>query len=360
MRVDESSTGQAQTTPTLGTIDLVDGARRSGAAFPLAKPATESIIMVVGDWEVEVSKGNQFVLARGGAETNYEDAVRIALLSAQRGLDGLSITGGTHLVIKSFESEHLVWWREASDTVIRLTMLADIGIEFTASGEVRDAAGNIVPPPIPRRVTPWNESFRYFRLSQTTDDLFDAYRNAYLALESVLSQIYPHIKGGEGVWFKEALGVALPRAPTIDFIPQGTSDPVDYLYNELYKNMRSAMSHAKSGRTVLLPQDEGQRTAVTESLQRLVTLYLALADDTFGIKLRPAVFYPHFFQGIQALVSFSWVRFRAEFGRHTVPCRVSGYRGQDHRDRERCARIQGMAEGPSCRTDDGRWVLVRG
>jgi group II intron reverse transcriptase/maturase len=25
-----------------------------------------------------------------------------------------------------------------------------------------------------------------------------------------------------------------------------------------------------------------------------------------------------------ALVSFSWVRFRAEFGRHTVPCRVSG------------------------------------
>ena len=24
----------------------------------------------------------------------------------------------------------------------------------------------------------------------------------------------------------------------------------------------------------------------------------------------------------KALVSFSWVRFRAEFGRHTVPCRV--------------------------------------
>jgi retron-type reverse transcriptase len=63
---------------------------------------------------------------------------------------------------------------------------------------------------------------------------------------------------------------------------------------------------------------------------------------------------------LQALVLFSWVRFRAEFGRHTVPCRVSGCQGQDHRDRERCARIQGMAEGPSCRTDDGRWLLVRG
>ena len=55
----------------------------------------------------------------------------------------------------------------------------------------------------------------------------------------------------------------------------------------------------------------------------------------------------------QALVSFSWVGFLTRIGRHTVPCRVSGCRGQDHRDRERCARIQGMAEGPSCRTDDG-------
>ena len=56
---------------------------------------------------------------------------------------------------------------------------------------------------------------------------------------------------------------------------------------------------------------------------------------------------------IAALVSFSWVGFLTRIGRHTVPCRVSGCRGQDHRDRERCARIQGMAEGPSCRTDDG-------
>jgi len=55
----------------------------------------------------------------------------------------------------------------------------------------------------------------------------------------------------------------------------------------------------------------------------------------------------------QALVAFSWVGFLTRIGRHTVTCRVSGCRGQDHRDRERCARIQGMAEGPSCRTDDG-------
>lgn len=48
---------------------------------------------------------------------------------------------------------------------------------------------------------------RHFRLSQTTSDLFDAFRNLYLALESLLSTIAPmrlHPDGrpaeGEGVW----------------------------------------------------------------------------------------------------------------------------------------------------------------
>ncbi len=53
-----------------------------------------------------------------------------------------------------------------------------------------DADGNLVPP-VPTPPLAWHESLRYFRLSQTTDDLFDAYRNAYLALESILSSIAP-------------------------------------------------------------------------------------------------------------------------------------------------------------------------
>jgi hypothetical protein len=33
----------------------------------------------------------------------------------------------------------------------------------------------------------WQESARYFRLSQLTDDLFDSFRNVCLALESILA-----------------------------------------------------------------------------------------------------------------------------------------------------------------------------
>ena len=41
-------------------------------------------------------------------------------------------------------------------------------------------------------------------------------------------------------------------------------------------NMRSAMSHAKSGRKVLLPQNEAERVAVADSLRRLVELSVKL------------------------------------------------------------------------------------
>jgi len=48
---------------------------------------------------------------------------------------------------------------------------------------------------------------RFFRVSQTTDNRFDAFRNLYLALESILSKIAP-VKSrangrsdeGEGEW----------------------------------------------------------------------------------------------------------------------------------------------------------------
>lgn len=48
--------------------------------------------------------------------------------------------------------------------------------------------------------------------------------------------------------------------------------------------MRSAMSHAKSGRKVLLPQDEAERADVTASLRRLLGLYLKLAEIHLGAR----------------------------------------------------------------------------
>lgn len=278
-------------TATLGDMSMALGSTTSsGASFELENPPWRDAHVTVDGWEVEVRKGAKLVVARGGAEQDYEAAYRTGLMRAQQGLDLLSARGLGDLAIKGFDDEHVVWWVEP-ELVVRVVSLATLSIRIgPVELKVTDADGIDVPPtPAPQPV--WHESFRYFRLSQTSDDLFDAYRNAYLALESILSDICPQtLKAngrpdeGEGQWFGRALTAADAVAPLADFVPAGTADPHTHLFNELFRDMRSAMSHAKSGRKVLLPRSEAERAQVTASLQRLVSLYLKLADNHLGMR----------------------------------------------------------------------------
>jgi hypothetical protein len=173
--------------PTYASIPLYQAAACSGGAFVLRDTARENDLIAVDGWEAEVRKGVRIVLARGGSEGGYDEALRAALMHSQKALDLMSVGGSNDLVIKGFDEDHVIWWPEPGGLAVRIVTFAPLGIGIgPATLTVTDAAGNEVPPAAPPLV-PWHESFRYFRLSQTTEDLFDAYRNAFLALESVLS-----------------------------------------------------------------------------------------------------------------------------------------------------------------------------
>lgn len=271
---------------------LIDGASvGTGGAFELAQRARESATVKVNGWDVEVRAGHDVVVARGRGEDRFADAYVTALTCAQKGLDLMSISGSNNLVINAFDTDFLVWWPEPQGLVIRICALSSLQIDSPPVTLVhKDADGNVLLP-APQAPMPWHESYRYFRLSQTTDDLFDAYRNAYLALESVLSSIAPQsvdatgrVDEGESQWFRRALTEAGRLVPLAAMVPQSAANPVQALVDELYRDMRSAMSHAKSGRAVLLPRDESERNRVSVSLQRLVNLYLKLAERHFGAR----------------------------------------------------------------------------
>lgn len=108
--------------------------------------------------------------------------------------------------------------------------------------------------------------------------MFDAYRNAYLALEAVLSDITPqkiHPHGrreSERDWLTRALVDA-----------ELTTAGDDALADDLYRGVRASLSHAKSGRDLLLPYDNAERETVLASLHRVVWLYLKVAASHFGV-----------------------------------------------------------------------------
>ncbi len=265
----------------------------SGGAFLLDREAPVSERKVVdGDWTAEVREGGQYVLARGGTVANYEDARDQALWAAQRGLDLLCISGAADLSIVGVEDEHITWWREQNEAILRVTSVATISATVGAKVTVTDSLGNVRPDP-PRPQAVWHESFRFFRLAQVTNDLFDAFRNLYLALESVLSSIAPPIAKGEweGDWFRRALGEAQKLVDLSPFAPPGAADSLSSIYDDLYVNTRNAVFHAKSTRPHLLPHEWPERAAVVSSLRRLSRLYLKLVDAHLQLRRPSSGFY---------------------------------------------------------------------
>jgi hypothetical protein len=260
---------------------------RSGAAFELDHPASANTRVRVGTWQVSTSKGSAIVVARGRVGS-YETALSAAIPKAEQALDKLSVRGIDDLVLAGADHEHLAWWPSETGTTLRIVStsfqtLSIMNLEVT----VRDANGHIVRPAPPRPV-PWHPSFRFFRLSQTTSDLFDAYRNAYLALEAILADQTPQRRKGPGQkgeqdtdWFRRALiatGVDLAA-----FVATPLGAEADALYDAIYRDVRVRAFHAKPDRDSLLPRDRATAAVVEAGLKLTRQVYLAIVEANLGV-----------------------------------------------------------------------------
>ena len=279
----------------------------SGAAFLLAQKCDVSeVVYPDSDSEVEVQEGCPYVIARIRGVSSANDAFNNGHEVAQKGLDLLSITGKADLSIKNASDEYLVWWREKTVQILRVVAVTKIAVTFKATlGKATDKDGNIVQPLLPKPM--YHESLRYFRLSQVTDDLFDAFRNTYLAFESILAMVEPRRswerKGGgisrepEGDWLKRALNSVNNTVPLSRAYSATTSNIVSDIYNDIYENIRCSIFHAKN-QPRLLPQSLADREIVSEGLDRLTRIVLLLAENWLYAGRPSGVMFPSAFDGM--------------------------------------------------------------
>src|SRR5262249_37339044 len=147
-------------------------------------------------------------------------------------------------------------------------------------------------------------------------DTFDAFRNLYLALESLLDTVRPvqtkpnGRRESEGEWLSRWTRVfgaravrltvlqAVPLsamlqepmaayleaalatvAATLDLRPfalPGAGAPQSRIFTEIYKGCRNPVFHAKSSGNPLLPGEYSDRAAVASSVRRITGFYIAL------------------------------------------------------------------------------------
>ena len=274
----------SSSSPRIDGIEFFTNAANAGGAFMLNEASTTSAVETIEGWETEVRAGSRIVVARGTGPESFEHATAESIDAANRGLDMLSARGILDAWIREADDQHISWWAENGEQVIRLVSVPTARVDV---GNVTVTGGIQVEPAAPE----WHESLRYFRLSQITDDLVDAYRNLYLALECLLSRLAPQRSNpngspteNEGDWLKRALGEAGQLVNLESYVPPGAGDPVATLFDDLYRDIRSNLLHAKSSRPTILPHTGARRGEVAASLQRATSLYLGLAEHELHVR----------------------------------------------------------------------------
>jgi hypothetical protein len=137
----------------------------AGAYWRCLSPRSQALTTdisrsIAGGWLAFArSDGQDLIVSGPQGAADYETAIEDAISAAQEALDLIAAEGGPAITIEGAETGHIVWRTETRDIVLRDMAIKDFGVSFSATAEVRDAAGNLVAQPAPSPV-PWHESFR--------------------------------------------------------------------------------------------------------------------------------------------------------------------------------------------------------
>jgi hypothetical protein len=270
---------------TLGNIELIkNGIFNSGVAFELNKPSSvDEIIKFDDGWQAEIRSGIQYLVVRGSRpKSTVDDIYPICYEYAQQFLDLLSVCKITQLRLSNYRDSFLVWWMDnnGQNLQIRSLWCEKIGVKSAVYDEHGLHINSI-------KASGYHPSYRYFRLSKESEDLFESFRNMYLAFENLLHDFTPKNEG-EGAWFKRGLkeleeihNVRISQIFT-RFQPPKPDDEgkeilSELIHKELYKNVRCKIFHFKEEDSCLIPGRLEDQEIVAWALHEITQIFIAMA-----------------------------------------------------------------------------------
>jgi hypothetical protein len=255
-----------------------------GIAFLLKSETEIDYIYYSQDclWQVEIKKNHNYVVARSRDSIKYEDLIVLGLKYIQRCLDIIAVKKLGILMLDHPEIDHITIFSRNNKTILRTFSIGTLPLKSSFSIEVRDKQGNIKPlPKIPE--PDWTWAFRYYRLSQASQDIFEAYRNLFLSLESLLNIIKPKsIKEHEKKWLSEALEEISKKVQITRYVPANSINPVLSFMDTQYEKIRCRLFHAKQP-DALLPYEDLNPTDVLVAYEALLGLWYDIAGIYFGV-----------------------------------------------------------------------------
>lgn len=263
--------------------EFLEGKFKSGISFSMLRKAPLKYIHETenGDWQVEFSKNSSEVVARSTSILSFDELQSLGFDTIQLALDILSVKGILSTNLDDPAGSHNGVYCSNGKSIAYTYSLLGFPLNISCSVKHTDSSGKEIKPPQLEPI--WNESFRYYRLSQSSTDLFEAYRNLFLAFEALLNKICPKNSGEkERVWLKRSLEVVNSRIKLVDLTPTGSGNPVEYIISSQYINIRCKLQHAKFPQANL-PHSHLRPSDVKQAYGDLVRIWRHIAGTYFHV-----------------------------------------------------------------------------
>jgi hypothetical protein len=253
-------------------------------AFDLTRPPESDFVYRPDGttWEVEIKAGERCIVARTTDVLERPALLATGLEYAQRCLDIVTYEKRTEALLEDPGGRHVLLFRRDSALVLQCSDASAIGVNFNAKVEVRDKDGNIKEQPVLPAV--WTPGLRFYRLSQASRELYDAYRNLFLGLEALLDTVCPKkADEREREWMTRALSAVAGSARLHELVPREVTDPVAYIVGTQYDHIRLRLFHAKpsmTGKGLDLPDPE----EVAAAYERLVRIWRQIAERCLSVR----------------------------------------------------------------------------
>ncbi len=245
----------------------------SGAAFLLDAPAKVSSTLSFPDGLVAIRQDAPIATVSLVRSLNQEDAKNDAWRMLQEALDVLAARRYSMLQTAEGDCTYLVWVKDGAGYELVFVDTADAPWSTSMSIKI-EGAWTAVPASSPPLLLS-HPALRFYRLAHTSADLFDAFRNAYLALECLVSEATP--KGpseSELNWLKRALA-----GPLLAGIPSGVIST--RTIDDIYRDGRLPTFHAKVGSAFYAPHGP-ERQSMQARFDTLALLVNCLLQHRFG------------------------------------------------------------------------------
>jgi len=260
---------------TLGTIELgsIGETIGSGAAFLLISPSSQTLMRDVDNQGVVcLEQGNPYAVVKlFQGDHSWKQVLSDCRLLAERALDELSVIVHLDLAVCPGLPEYLVWWVSSKNSrVVRYVSTVSKDIHVTVHVQVTHADGTPSYESIDAAtVNSYSQSFRYWRWSKLSANVFDAFRNMYLALENELSVLHPKEQNerSENEWTKNAVSAFAEKCPKgVLSAVCGRQSPESWFMANVYNGVRIKIFHGKDGFDRLMPGSSHDETVVEKVL----------------------------------------------------------------------------------------------